>query len=108
MRYFFAVIDNQTNSASSDEMGAIDVFNEKIDSLGHRIMAAGIVSPDEAVVVDNRGSKGIVSNGPVADSENYVSGFWIIEAPNDTVAQELALEASQSCNRVIEVRRFLR
>jgi hypothetical protein len=36
-----------------------------------------------------------------------MSGFWIIDAATDALAHELAAEASEACNRRIEVRRFL-
>jgi hypothetical protein len=53
MRYLFAVIANRTGEvlADHDEMTAIDSFNEKIEAAGQRIMAAGIATPDQAVVL---------------------------------------------------------
>jgi hypothetical protein len=108
MRYIFAVIDHQTNSGTADESVAIDVFNEKLEKAGHRIIAAGLVAPSEAKVFDNRNGLAPITNGPVNDSSEYMSGFWIIEAPDDATAYELAAEAAKSCNRRIEVRGFLR
>ena len=108
MRYLFAVIDSHTNSGTTDEMVAIDAFNEKIEVAGQRILAAGLVAPAEASVFDSRNGVHEVSRGPANDSVVYMSGFWIIEASNDDIAHELAAEASRSCNRKIEVRRFLR
>ena len=107
MRYLFAVIDSQTNSGSSDEMVSIDAFNDKIEVAGQRIVAAGLVAPNEAVVFDHRDTHSSATNGPVNQTTEYMSGFWVIEAPDDDVAHSLAAEASRSCNRKIEVRRFL-
>ena len=110
MRYLFAVIANRTGEvlADHDEMTAIDSFNEKIEAAGQRIMAAGIATPDQAVVFDFRGSRDSITHGSVVDSDLFMAGFWIIEAENDTVAHALAAEASKACNRPIEVRPFLR
>jgi hypothetical protein len=108
MRYIFAVIDSHTNSGSSDEMVAIDAFNDKIEAAGQRIIAAGLVTPSEAFVFDARGGSSAVTKGPINTTVEYMSGFWIIEASDDDIAHELATEASRSCNRKIEVRRFLR
>lgn len=108
MRYLFAVIDYQTNSGTADESLMIDVFNEKIEKNGHRIMAAGLVAPNEAKVFDHRDGSDSMKSGPVSDSAEYMSGFWIIEAQDDAAAYDLAAEASRSCNRRIEVRGFLR
>ncbi len=110
MRYLFAVIANRTGEvlANHDEMTAIDSFNEKIEAAGQRIMAAGIATPDQAVVFDFRGTRDSITHGTVVDSDLFMAGFWIIEAENDTVAHALAAEASKACNRPIEVRPFLR
>lgn len=110
MRYLFAVIANRTGEilADHDEMAAIDSFNEKIEVAGQRIMAAGIATPDQAIVFDFRGARDSITRGPVVDSDLFMAGFWIIEAENDSVAHALAAEASKACNRPIEVRPFLR
>lgn len=108
MRYLFAVIDTQSNSGTPGEMAAIDVFNEKIEVSGQRIMAAGVAAPSSALLIDNRNGLGSIENGPAVISDEYMSGFWVIEAPDDATARELALEASQACNRKIELRAFLR
>jgi hypothetical protein len=89
-------------------MAAIDSFNEKIEAAGQRIMAAGIATPNQAVVFDFRGTNDSITRGPIVDSDLFMAGFWIIEAENDTVAHALATEASKACNRPIEVRPFLR
>jgi hypothetical protein len=110
MRYLFAVIANRTGEiqADHDEMETIDSFNEKIEAAGQRIMAAGIATPDQAVVFDFRGTRDSITHGPVVDSDLFMAGFWVIEAENDIVAHALAAEASHACNRPIEVRPLLR
>ena len=108
MRYLFAVIDSQTNSGTATEMGAIDAFNEKIEAAGQRLMAAGVSAPSSALLVDNRNGLSSVTNGPAVVSDEYMAGFWVIEAVDDETARALALEASHACNRCIEVRAFLR
>lgn len=110
MRYIFAVIASRsgTVAASKAEMDAIDAFNDRIESEGHRVMAVGVAAPELAVVFDNRGERGIVTHGPAVDSDLFMAGFWVIEAENDDVAHRLAAEASLACNRPIEVRPFLR
>lgn len=108
MRYLFAVIDNTTGSGTPDEAIAIDAFNEQIELAGQRLLAAGLVSPSEARLIDNRRGAGMINSGPAVESTEYMSGFWIIEAHDDETAEKLALQASLACNRKVEVRRFLR
>ena len=101
MRYLFAVIDIQTNSGTREEMVAIDAFNDKIAASGQRLMAAGLVAPRDAKVFDNHGGKALVSDGPINQTHEYISGFWIIDTATDTLAHELAAEASHK-NRLID------
>lgn len=106
MRYMICVIDDETGSGSGDEMAAIDSFNERLQSAGQLIMAEGLASPRASVVVDNRGGAGLVTPGPFHDAEQYVSGFWIVEAADRDAALALAAEGSRACNRVVELRPF--
>ena len=108
MRYLVAVIDDQTGFSTLEERAAIDAFNEKLEASGHRLMAAGLVAPGDAVVIDNRADTGLVSKGPLIESREYMSGFWVIEAASDEEAFALASEGSKACNRKVEVRAFLR
>ena len=106
MRYLLSVIDSETGSGTVDEMAAIDAFNARLQSAGQLIMAEGLASPRASVVVDNRGGAGLVTPGPLHDTEQYVSGFWIIEAADRDAALALAAEGSRACNRVVELRPF--
>jgi hypothetical protein len=108
MRYIIFVIDQQTNTADSDERAAIDAFNESLESGGHWVTAGGIADPSKATVIDNRSGAGLAYSGSLFDSDNFYSGFWIIEAESDARALELASAGSKACNRRAELRPFLR
>ncbi|MEI6648472.1 MAG: YciI family protein [Actinomycetes bacterium] len=108
MKYLISVIDDTTRSAHSpEEIQAIDDFNAKLLAGGNRIFAGGIDSPALAVVFDNRGGQGKVSEGPFIKSKEFFSGFWIIEAESLEQAKEFAAEGSLSCNRRVELRPLL-
>ncbi len=106
MKYMICVIDSETGSGDGDEMAAIDAFNERLQNAGQLIMAEGLASPRASVVVDNRGGAGVVTPGPLHDTEQYVSGFWIIEATDRDAALALTADGSRACNRVVELRPF--
>lgn len=109
VRYLFAVIADRAShvTATQDEMAAINEFNDRIIAAGQQVMAAGVASPDEAVVFDNRHGAGLVSCGPVVDSPEFMAGFWIIDAEDVDTAHSLAADASRACNRRVEIRPFL-
>jgi hypothetical protein len=107
MQYLVSVIDDTPNSATSEEMTAIDAFNNRLQAEGHWVFAGGLGGPDSATVIDNRGEEALFTDGPFVESKEYLAGFWIIEAPDLDVALELAAEGSKHCNRRVEVRPFL-
>jgi|SRR5215467_12702825 len=107
MQYLFSVIYDKADSATSDEMAAIDEYNDGLEAAGHWVFAGGLASPSTATVIDNRGAEAMFTDGPFLESKEYVAGFWIIEAADLDVALKLAAEGSKACNRKVEVRPFL-
>jgi hypothetical protein len=108
MKYLVSVIDDNAGLATTDEMAAIDAFNDRLLAEGHWVFAGGLGSPSTATVIDNRGGEAVFSDGPFVESKEYLIGFWVIEAPDLDVALRLAAEGSKHCNRKVEVRPFLR
>lgn len=107
MQYLISVIDDKTGSATPDEMTAIDTFNDRLRADGHWVFAGGLASPSTATVVDNRGGEVLVTDGPFLESKEHLAGFWVMQAADLDVALKLAADASQACNRRVEVRPFL-
>jgi hypothetical protein len=106
MRFLIAVIDSKTGTATGDEIAAIDEFNDMLQSNGHFILACGIDDPENALVIDNRSGLGQLSEGPLNDNEQYMAGFWLINAESIEQAQELAAKGSKACNRKVELRKL--
>ena len=107
MQYLVSVIFDRDGLATEDEMAAIDVFNDQLQAQGHWVFAGGLAAPDTATVIDNRGAEAMFTDGPFVETKEYLSGFWVIEAPDLDVALTLAAGASKACNRKVEVRPFL-
>ena len=101
-----AVIDSKTGSATGDEIAAIDAFNDKLQANGHFILACGIDDPERAVVIDNRAGLGQINSGPLQRNDQYMAGFWLINAVDIDQANALAAEGSEACNRKVEVRKL--
>ena len=107
MKYLVNVIDSRSNSGTADEMVAIDAFNDKLRAGGHWVFAGGLADPTASTVIDGRGEKPILTDGPFAETKEWAAGFWIIEAPDLDVALDLMSEGSKACNRRLEVRPLL-
>jgi hypothetical protein len=107
VRFLLSVIDSASSTGSSDEIAAIDIFNDKLQKNGHWIFACGVDSPSTASLIDNRAGAGSVVKGSYVDNDEFQSGFWIINAADHDEAIALALEGSKACNRKVEVRPLL-
>lgn len=106
MRYLLSVIDHATGTATPDEMRAIDAFNEALVASDQLVLACGLAEPSRSVVIDHRGDTPVVCDGPLLQSEEYVSGLWIVEASGLDEARQIATGASKACRRKVELRPF--
>ena len=108
MRFLINVIENIERPAHSrQEIDAIDAFNNEMVAAGERVLAVGIASPENSIQIDNRDGQVKYIKESLADSNEYVSGFWIIDVPNQEIALELAARGSKACNRRVELRPLL-
>lgn len=85
---------------------ATGVFNDKLQAAGAWVFAGGLHPIDSATTVDGTGEKPLVVDGPFAESQEYLGGFWIIEAPDLDAALAWAIEGSAACGGKVEVRPF--
>lgn len=108
MRFLINVIESIDRPAHSrQEIDAIDTFNEEMVAAGQRVLAVGIASPENSIQIDNRDGQVKYIKESLADSNEYVSGIWIIDVPNREIALELAAQGSKACNRRVELRPLL-
>lgn len=96
--------------ASEEEMNeafaATGRFNEKLEAAGVLVFAGGLDLADTALVVDGRGDKAAITEGPYLPGPERVGGFWVIEVASRDEAVALAAEGSAACGNPIEVRPF--
>ena len=70
-------------------------YNADLKKGGHWVAAEGLVAPEHARIVkaDDDG-RPVVTDGPFAESKEFIAGFWIIEAKDAAEAYELAAKVS--------------
>lgn len=83
-----------------------DIFNEELRQSGSWVFAGGLFPVETATVVDATGVEVITTDGPYAESKEYLGGFWVIEAPDLDAALEWARRGSAACMAPVEVRPF--
>lgn len=87
-------------------LDAVEAFNDELRAAGAWVFAGGLQPIQTAVTVDNTAGTPVVAEGPHAQSEEYLGGFWVIEATNLNTALEWAKAASKACGARVEVRAF--
>ncbi len=85
---------------------AVGRFNESVQQAGAWVFAGGLHPIESATTVDGRGDQPVVSDGPFAESKEYLGGFWVIEAPDLDAALDWAAKGSKACRGKVEVRPF--
>jgi len=85
---------------------AVDRFNQKAMDAGVWVFAGGLMPRETATTVDATGSEPVVTDGPFAESKEWLGGFWIFELPDLDAALAWATEGSRACAGKVEVRPF--
>lgn len=87
-------------------LDAVDAFNDKLRAEGAWVFAGGLHPIQTVTTVDNTGDAPVVTDGPYAESKEYLGGFWGIETTGLDAALEWAKSASRACAARVEVRAF--
>jgi hypothetical protein len=89
-------------------IAAVDAFNEEVRAAGAWVFAGGLEPIESSTVVDATASQPTITDGPFAESKEYLGGFWVIEAANLDEALDWAKRGSAACAGSVEVRPFQR
>jgi hypothetical protein len=76
-------------------VGFMHDLNRDLKAGGQLVMAEGLVGPDEARLVKaNADGSPSVTDGPFAESKEFIAGFWIVEVKNADDAYRIAARIS--------------
>ena len=82
----------------------VDAFNTALQDTGAFLFAGGLQPPSSATTVDATSDSPTFTPGPFVKADEYLGGFWIIEADNDDDAIEWTKRASRALGSRVEVR----
>jgi len=78
----------------------MDDLNRDLRTNGELVSAEGLTPPGEARVVrGGTNGKPVVTDGPFAETKEFLAGFWIVECPTAQRAYEIAARASSAPGR---------
>lgn len=90
-------------------------LNEELQAAGELVSAEGLAPPSEARIVRaGENGKPMVTDGPFAETKEFLAGFWMVEVGTPERAWEIAGRASAApgpggapLNLSIEVRQVM-
>jgi hypothetical protein len=90
-------------------------FNEELKNAGELVGAEGLAAPGQARIVKaGKGGAPEVTDGPFAESKEFLAGYWIVDVESPKRAYEIAARASAApgpggkpLNMPIEVREVM-
>ena len=78
-------------------VGFMDELNSDLKKTGQWVSAEGLVSPDQArIVTANEDGSRSVTDGPFAETKEFIAGYWIIDVKDADEAYGFAARVS-SC-----------
>lgn len=70
-------------------------INADLKSAGQWVSAEGLVAPEEArIVTANEAGAPVVTDGPFAESKEFIAGYWIIDVKDADEAYRFAAKVS--------------
>lgn len=87
-------------------VAAVDTFNTELQATGAFVFAGGLHEPSSATMVRVKDGEVLLTDGPFAESKEYLGGFWVIEAADLDAALALAAKGAAACAAPVEVRPF--
>ena len=93
--------DWQVMNWSPDDLkahiGFMHQLNKELREAGELVGAEGLAGPGEAKIVKaGKNSMPAVTDGPFAESKEFLAGYWIVEVDTANRAYEIAAKASSA------------
>jgi hypothetical protein len=85
----------------------VSALTTQLQEAGAFVFGGGLVPVESATVVRQSGADMLVTDGPYAETKEYLGGFWIIEAADLDAALAWARQATVACRLPVEVRPFM-
>ncbi|GAA2067669.1 MULTISPECIES: YciI family protein [Leifsonia] len=106
MKYMMFVVTDSQRDTVSDESD-VDVWVDELDANGKRLIGEVLQAPSESRVVRVRDGKRYVTDGPFAETKEWICGFDILEVEDLDEAIEIASRHPMARNGQLELRPFM-
>jgi hypothetical protein len=105
MNYLLMICAGDGREPTPERM-PIEEWVDSNDGRGIRLFGRALDPPDSAATVRVRDGETLVSDGPFAESKEFVAGFDVIDCDDLDVAVQVAADHPVACFGAVEVRPF--
>ena len=91
---------------SAESLRELDTVNREIKAAGAWVFAGGLHPPSTATVARFKDGEMLITDGPFAESKEFLGGITIIDAPDLDAALAWAGKITRATTLPIEVRPF--
>jgi hypothetical protein len=108
MKYMmFVVADPEAEGQAPDpEVDEIEVWADKYVASGNHIIGDRLRPTEDATTIRRRGGKLLITDGPFAETREWIAGFDVLECADLDEAIEIASKHPMSADGRIELRPF--
>jgi hypothetical protein len=106
VKYMMFVVTDSNRDTTPDESD-VDLWVDPLDASGKRVIGEVLQPPASATVVRVRDGERLLTDGPFAESKEWICGFDILEVEDLDEAIEIASRHPMARNGQIELRPFM-
>jgi hypothetical protein len=106
MKYMMFVVTDSSPDSTRDESD-VDVWVDELEANGKRLIGEVLQPPSTSAVVRVRDGKRYVTDGPFAETKEWICGFDILECDSLEEAIDIASRHPMARNGQLEIRPFM-
>lgn len=106
MKYLLLICTGPDEVPDKDEDDDVEPWVEEMDSRGVRLIGSQVRPPADATTVRVRGGELQLTDGPYAETKEWMAGFDVIECASMDEAIQVAAKHPVARTGMIEVRQF--
>jgi hypothetical protein len=74
----------------------MEQFSKELTESGELVDTCGLTSPAQARRIQGRGSEAVITDGPYAETQEVLAGYWIVECESFDRATEIAARLTRT------------
>jgi hypothetical protein len=107
MKYLLLIcVDDPARKPAAEDGGDVEPWVEEMDGRGVRLLGSRTRPPADATTVRVRNGEVMLTDGPYAETKEWMAGFDVIECPDLDEAIDVASKHPMARAGMVEVRPF--